>query len=58
MIEVLLDIECPKVPNFVRVKGSNHAIPICDLNDAAINKLAALWLENLKKRAAEQKATR
>lgn len=51
-----VELECPLVPNFVRVKGTQHSIPIKNLSVSAIRQLGKEWtrrlLEKSKKKGA------
>ena len=51
-------IDPPKVPNFVRFKGSNKTVSVGDLSDDQLRKLGQDWTAGLLARAAEIRAGR
>lgn len=53
-IDVKTSIECPIVPNYFRT-DDGHTIPICNLSDDSLRKVAKLWEETLITKAHKQK---
>ena len=52
-----VDLECPKVPDRIKVKGTNHCIPVSKLSVPAIRQLGKEWtrklLEKSKKKSSK-----
>jgi len=57
-IEMLVDLEIPQVPNFLRPMGkvSPVAIPIQDLSESALREIGQRWVEALVNKAADRRS--
>lgn len=41
------DIECPKVPNFLRVEGMKKVVPVTDFSEKELKAVGKMWTEAL-----------
>lgn len=58
MAKIEVEIQTPKVPNFIRIGGGEgQMIPVGDLPDATLRKVAEEWADDLIKNAERQRNT-
>lgn len=53
-VNVTASINIPKVPNFFITENGN-SIPISAVEDSELRRIGSIWIENLIKRAKEQR---
>jgi hypothetical protein len=51
----IAEIECPRVPNFVRLCGQDQGIPVGLFTDAELRNLGRQWTANLIANAERQR---
>ena len=55
VLRVTADVECPRVPNFLRMTDG-QTLPVSAVDEDGLRRIGEAWTERLIERAAEQRA--
>lgn len=57
ILRVTADVECPRVPNFLRMTDG-QTLPLAAVDEDGLREIGAAWTEALIERAREQRDVR
>lgn len=56
MVDVVYRVRVPRVPNFIHIGDGSRTVPIGELSDRDLEKVADAWKVKLVERARQQRA--
>lgn len=54
-IDVKIEVEIPKTPNFIKAKGVILPLPIEDFDDESLRKIGEEWTNNMIEKAKKKR---